>query len=84
MTLILIIISLFTLSTFIALLGKKDEEYCYIYIDKDYWIFPKYSGIYFESIFSGLTLLKIQYGNDGFDRCITLCNISFILGKGDY
>ena len=51
----------------------KEESYYYIKRGKF-----RYTGIHFNTIKEGLKLLVIQTGIGGYDKCITICNISLI------
>lgn len=81
---LIIILILIILSHIIAKLKLfvEDPYYnnAYYYFYKNKYI-PDYTGICFYTITNGIKFLDIQTGYDGFDRCITICNISFILGK---
>lgn len=85
MIILLIIVILFTIAHLMAkykpFIKDKAGYNTYYHIKKKIWIFPEYTGICFEKIDVAIIFLRIQTGKDGYDKCITICNISFIWGN---
>ena len=85
-TLIIVVVSLLLFSQIVCLIAPKKyteaTDDAYFHLKKNWWIFPKYSGICFLRLRESIVILKIQLGFGGYDRCLIICNIAFILGSG--
>lgn len=58
---------------------KDNTDFTYYFFKGKKYI-PAYTGVCFYTLKHHFTLFTIQTGKNGYDRCITICNISFILG----